>query len=119
MKLTTLQILNASHSLNALMKMDLPACVGWPLQKNAKKLDEVLREFNDYRKKLVAKYTIPGEVDANCNPKLSDEAAFNTEMQDLLNQSNEVDIVQIEIGKLGAVSIPPSAFYTADFMFKD
>lgn len=119
MKVSNKEILHAIQPLSELIKLHLPTSVGWPLSKNIKKLDKIVAEFHDYRKKLVEQHSVPGEKDANGGPKLKDELAFNLAMEELLKQENEVDFIVIEVSKFGDVKIPPSALTVADFMFKD
>lgn len=119
MKISNKEILNAIQPLRELINLHLPTAVGWPLSKNVKKLDKVAAEFHEYRNKLVAQHVVPNEKNANGGPKLKDELAFNTAMDELLNQENEIDFIVIEVSKFGDVKIPPSALTVADFMFKD
>lgn len=115
------ELINCAEGLKNLSQKQLKARTAYTVGKLLKVADAEMNEFNEARMKLIKKY---GEKDEN-NELITDEnenvhipnesvEAFNSELQDLLSASIELNANKIKLDDLDDVDFTPSEMTQLD-----
>lgn len=125
-KLKNYEIISAINSMQEIMSVKLPSKVSWNLSKNFKKLNEAIKDFNDFQYELLKQYAIKdpnGEIKLDENQQFAIisefESKFTKERNDLLNFEDTLSIHTIKLSDLETIEVSPTALYGLDFMIDD
>lgn len=125
-KLKNYEIISAINSMQEIMNTKLPSKTSWNLSKNFKKLDEAIKDFNEFQYELLKQYAIKeanGEIKFDENQQFTIipeyKTKFNKERNDLLNFEDTLSIHSIKLSDLENVDISPTTLYGLDFMIED
>ena len=131
MKITNFAIFNSIESLNKLALMKFPVKTGFTIIKAIKKLDELNSLINKKREEIVNQYALR---DANGQPIKSKDASgndventiqinnmtgFNTDMAELMNYSNDVEITPIKISDVADHVVELSVLAKLEWLFEE
>lgn len=90
--------------LQEFMQRELPISLSYAMAKTIRKIKGFAETIGEERQKLVVKHQ---QIDADDRPihtddgvKLEDPTAFISDVEELMNQTNEVDVYQIKLSKL-------------------
>ncbi|KKK82431.1 hypothetical protein LCGC14_2803450, partial [marine sediment metagenome] len=91
--------------LQEFMQRELPISLSYAMAKTIRKMKRFAELIEEKRQKLVVKHQ---QFDADDSPirtdngdiKLEDPTAFISDIEKLMNQTNEVDVYQIKLSKL-------------------
>ena len=114
MKLKLGQIVNASQPLNGLLSEKLPISAAFKLSSIAKKVEEVLKSYDEIRNKLVEKY---GE-DNQISPESENWEDFVKEMNELLATDQTLTVDKVKKSDLNGCKISASDLMALEFMIK-
>jgi hypothetical protein len=101
MKITLRDVTPMFDSLNVLMNLPLPAKDSYRLSLAAKTIQEKLVAYEQVRRGLVTKYGEKVDNEDVIRVKPENAAAFQKEMEGLLNEEIEVNFKPISIALLG------------------
>lgn len=125
-KLKNYEIISAINSMQEIMSTKLPSKISWNLSKNFKKLNEAIKDFNDFQYELLKQYAFKdsnGEIELDEKQQFTIipefESKFAKERNDLLNFEDTLSIHTIKISDLDGIEVSPTALYGLDFMIDD
>lgn len=108
-------LINSTEVLQKLAKTELKAKIAWQVARVLRAVEEEFQTFNDTRLALINKY---GEKDANgeliadennnCKIPPAHLAAFNKELNDLLNEEISINANKIKIENLENLDFTPA-----------
>ena len=126
MKLSNNKIVNSASQLEGISKKQLPVKVSYAIAKNMRKLNDLIKIYNDERQKLITKYGIKDENEELAVGKdgivhikeecMREWAKDNTE---LFNIEVEVDIHTFSIDNFKGYDMAPSEMMAIEYMIKD
>ena len=124
MKISNEKILNSIPVLNKISNMDLPIKTCFTISKNINKINEIVKVYNTYRDKLIDKHCEKkdGEPVIEGNSiKLKQEEVedFNSELKELLDIENELDITKIKIDDLNNISLSVLEFNSIRYLIEE
>lgn len=101
MKLTNREIVNIINNIGAITTKKLPIKLSFAIQKNVRKLEEVAKEYDEARKKILEENAEKDEdgkaVIEDNQYKIADTEKNTKEILELLDFENEVDIHTVDL----------------------
>lgn len=114
-----IDIIKSKEALDRLFTERLPIKVSFNLRKSLRKLNTILKDFEDTRVSLIEKL---GEIDAsNGNYIVNKEniPEFNKEMDSLLESDIETEFNKISVNDLGDIKISPLDLEVLSYLFTE
>ena len=109
------ELLNSVETLQKLSQKDFKAKLAWQIARLLRSAESEIQSFNETRMNLIRKY---GEKDengelvtderGNCKIIENEVNDFNTELNDLLNSTVEINANKIDIDQLEDLDFTPS-----------
>ena len=109
------ELLNSVETLQKLSQKDFKAKLAWQIARLLRSAESEIQSFNETRMNLIRKY---GEKDengelvtderGNCKITEGEVNDFNTELNDLLNSTVEINANKIDIDQLEDLDFTPS-----------
>ena len=105
-------------SLSKLVQLSVPAKIYYRLSKNVRLVEQELKQLEEQRQKLAAKYEVPslmpGQEPPEVQPSQEVIQAFNQEWIDLLNSEIELGLMQFTAEDLGDAVITPTDLFALE-----
>ena len=114
MKLKLGQIVGASEPLGKLIQEKMPISTAFRVSTVLKKVQGVLENYDESRKKLIEKYGEDGEI----KQESKNWEKFLEEMNELLATETKLDVEKIKESALSKVEIAPSDLIAMEWLFK-
>lgn len=116
MKLLT--VVNSQQALGKLYTQDLPIRVSYKLKKLITAVDIELKEFGEFRNKLLEKYgKKTGEDSYIVGP--DEGPAFTAELQELLETEVELEVPQFTLEEIADAKLSVQDLASLDFMISE
>ena len=121
---------DTTQVINKLIDMDINAGVAFKLMRIIKELSSILEDKIKMEKKIIDKWTQKDEAGNPVKPKdeagneiqgsiqISDVSAFNIEMSEFLNMSNEIAYEKIKFEDLKLETAKVTDLIKLDFLFE-
>ena len=124
------KVIEIVKGMDSISNKSLPIKISWVIGKNYKKLQDIYKEYELARNKIIAKYarkSDDGQIQQNENGGiiLDDVAGFSVELNDLNRCENDIpidlikleDILVLDEGKFD--SLTPAEISVMEFMIED
>jgi hypothetical protein len=115
MKLVIEQIINSKDVLKNLGSQKMNASIAFKIQRNIRKLNPEIENFQTVMKDIVEKYS--DKKDNYFEVRESERNEYQKELNELLKEEVEVDISQINIDDFSNIQLTPFELMQIDWMF--
>ena len=125
MIITNRQLFDGAAAIRELTGKDLPIKLSYKLSKIAKTMEPMVAVIDDLRKKLIEKYAAKDDEGNLARPDgdvnqglvtLADAASFNKDFNEVLDETTEIEVEQIQLGTLGDITVTPATLIALDWL---
>ena len=120
-EITVSQLLNSTAAITEIMRTKIPSQIAYLFSRAIKKIEPELKIYEDIRAEAIKKYgkdNGKGGIEIKLDDKAA-IAAFNAEINPILETKISMDIEPIDIKLLGDVLVEPGVFMDFDWFFKE